>query len=155
MYKSCLFMRFSTIFRVQSLKSLSEFLRSLLLISLMSDHSKFDFVSSLRALRSLCQGAPSLPKWRFTQERRVISKSDVPSSAIYYQKSGILADVVFVPGSMLVCFFSLLPSQVRWRLFSSIDNINTAWVWHIYMFFKRKTERKKLYLPAFYIPYFS
>ena len=37
-----------------------------------ADRSKFDFVSSLIALRSLSQRAPSLPKWRFAQERRAI-----------------------------------------------------------------------------------
>ena len=35
-----------------------------------ADCSERDFVSSLRALRSLPQGAPSLSKWRFAQERR-------------------------------------------------------------------------------------
>ena len=35
---------------------------------------KFDFVSLLRALRSLSQGAPSLQKWRFAQERRAIER---------------------------------------------------------------------------------
>ena len=39
-----------------------------------ADRSKFDFVSSLSALRSLSQGAPSLPKWRFAQERRAIER---------------------------------------------------------------------------------
>ena len=37
-------------------------------------HSERDFVSSLRALRSLPQGAPSLPQWRFAQERRAIER---------------------------------------------------------------------------------
>ena len=35
-----------------------------------ADRSEQDFVSSLRALRSLSQGASSLPKSRFAQERR-------------------------------------------------------------------------------------
>ena len=43
MYKSCIFMRFSTIFTVRSLKSLFELLRSLLLISLMSGPLKIWF----------------------------------------------------------------------------------------------------------------
>ena len=36
--------------------------------------SKFDFVSSLVALHSLSHWAPSLPKCRFAQERRVIEQ---------------------------------------------------------------------------------
>ena len=39
-----------------------------------ADHTKFDFVSLLIALRSLSQGAPSLPKWRFAQERGAIER---------------------------------------------------------------------------------
>ena len=64
------FMRFSTIFTVRSLKSLFNYCALFSLYRSWADRSKFDFVSSLRALCSLSQGAPLLPKSRFTQERR-------------------------------------------------------------------------------------
>ena len=67
-------MRFSTVITVQSLKSLFELLRSFFLISLMSKPLKIWFCQFAQSAPSLSQGAPSLPKWRFAQERRAIER---------------------------------------------------------------------------------
>ena len=88
MYKSCIFMRFSTIFTVRSLKKLFELLRSLLLISLMSGPLKIwfcQFAQSASLFVSRSAIAPKIKVRSRAKSERAISKSDVPSSGKWIQ----------------------------------------------------------------------
>jgi len=86
-------MRFSPIFTVQSLKSLFELLRSLLLILLMSGPLKIWFCQFARCASLFFLRSAIAPKikvrsraksdWAISKSDWAISKSDVPSSGIH------------------------------------------------------------------------
>ena len=67
-------MHFSTIITVRSLKWLSAFISSFLLLSLTSELLKIWFCQLACCSSPFSHWAPSLPKSRFTQERRAIER---------------------------------------------------------------------------------